>query len=218
MDTIGATAQERQKGASMQSDDVADQARDEREGGEERPLPEMARQLFGEPKLFGPVPRAYPWVLAFVETYSLWKLLRQRLARMCQLALPAEEAGAIRYVMYGQRRPWCYGPGRLYFYPFFFRFPGPRMIVVTEQHVWVIRVGLGWINAGMPLGMPVLTPPKEVLAQLPRETLIGPVDKQRWLAGWGRTTINGERILIAPRYLPDVEAADAEVADLPRRT
>ena len=195
----------------MQSDDVADQARDEREGGGERPLSEM-----GESSLFQPpVP---PWVLALVETFSLWKLLRQRLERMCQLALPAEEAGAIRYVIYGQRRPWCYGPGRLCFYPLPFRLPGPRMIVVTEQHVWVIRVGLGWINAGMPLGMPLLTPPKEVLAQLPRETLIGPVEKQRWLAGWGRTTINGERILIAPRYLPDVEAADAEVADLARRT
>lgn len=194
----------------MQSDDGAGQACDDREGGGEPPLSRMARPIFAEPHPYQPVPR---WGLAFAESYSLWKLLRQRLARMCQLALPAEEATAIRYVMYGQRRPSCYGPGRLCFYPFAFRSPGPRMIVVTEQQVWVIRVGLGWINAGMPWGLPFLTPPKEVLAQLPRETLIGPVEKQRWRAGWGRTTIDGERILIAPRYFPDVEAADAEVAD-----
>jgi hypothetical protein len=86
------------------------------------------------------------------------------------------------------------------------------MIVVTRDYVWVIRVGIGWTNAGR-LGFPLLTPPKEVLAQLPRETRIGPINRVGW--GWGRTTINGERIFIAPRYLKDVEAADSELTEPP---
>jgi hypothetical protein len=87
------------------------------------------------------------------------------------------------------------------------------MIVVTRHHVWIIRVGIGWVNAGL-LGFPLLTPPKEVLAQLPRDTRIGPVERVwggwDWRR-WGRATINGERIFVAPRYLKDVEAADSEI-------
>jgi hypothetical protein len=128
-----------------------------------------------------------------MESFMLWKLLRQRLARMCRLILPDEEGQTIDYVMYGQvnRRGLNHRP---------------RMIVVTRNHVWVIRVGRGWEGAGTIIGLPLLTPPKEVLAQLPRETHIGPLDSR------GRTTINGESILIARRYRRDVEAADSATA------
>lgn len=167
---------------------------------------------FGEPSLGGPLqPLPSPWLLGLLETYQLWKLLRQRLARMCRLVLPADEGRTIRYVMYGQRH--IQGLPLL----FFFRPPGPRMIVVTQNYVYVIRVGVGWINAGSVVGLPFLTPPKQVIAQLPRETCIGPVSPagRSWISGdwrrWGKTTIGGEEIFIAPRYLRDVEAVDSEV-------
>jgi hypothetical protein len=91
------------------------------------------------------------------------------------------------------------------------------MIVITQKHVYVIRVGVGWINAGSVYGLPLLTPPKQIIAQFPRETRIGPVIPagRSWISGdwrrWGKATIGGEEIFIAPRYLRDVEAADSEV-------
>jgi hypothetical protein len=130
---------------------------------------------------------------------------------MCRLVLPVDEGQAIRYVMYGQRHVQG-----LPLLPFF-RPPGPRVIVITQKHVYVIRVGVGWINAGSVFGLPFLTPPKQVIAELPRETRIGPVSPagRSWMSGdwrrWGKTTIGGEEIFIAPRYLRDVEAADSEV-------
>jgi hypothetical protein len=184
----------------MQSDTADDQAGEEPAQTEIEPPPG-----FGKPLLGGALqPTPGPWLLGFLETYKVWKLLRQRLARMCQLVLPAEEAATIRYAIYGQR----HGVGPLSL--MFFIPPGPRMIVVTQNYVWVIRVGLGWTNAGL-LGLPFLTPPKEVLGQLPRNTRIGPLDKL------DRTIINGERIRMAPRYVRDVEAADSEIAQ-PRPT
>jgi hypothetical protein len=194
----------------VESDDTDDHVRRRGRQTDVEPPPGFGRPVAGGP--LQPLPTPSPWLLGILESYKLWKLLRQRLARMCQLVLPDEEAQTIRYVMYGQRR--VLRP-LLSFFPF--RSLGPRMIVVTDNHVWVIRVWITWIGAGTVLGLPFLTPPRDVIARLPRETRIGPVRRVgrglRDARRWGRTTIGGEEISIAPRYLLDVEAADSEVTE-----
>jgi hypothetical protein len=72
---------------------------------------------------------------------------------------------------------------------------GYRVVVVTDRRIIVCRTGRLRV-----------TPVKEVLRELPRNTLIGPAH-----GIWYRTESLGERLYVNKRFHKDIAVADAEV-------
>jgi hypothetical protein len=179
----------------MQSQQPDDQGRGDR-GGAERSASRSQRN-WPRSKLYEPPLQLPKFVEYAAEGFEVDKPLRQRMATRCQPLLPQGEQ--IGYIIYCQGR----SPNA--------RMLGadqkPRVIAVTQDHVWVIRVGITWIGIGGLGVMPFLTPPKGIITKLPRDTRIGPVSGLMW----GRATINGERVWIPRRFFKDVEAADNEL-------
>jgi hypothetical protein len=175
----------------MQSQQPDDQVR----GGAERSAPGSQGASPGSKPYEPPLPQFLDDVAAGFEIH---KPTRQRMATRCQPLLPEEQ---IRYIIYCQR----HSP-----YTMALRPVKPRVIAVTRDHVWIIRVGTTWMNVGLGVGAAsFLSPPKGIIAKLPRDTSIGPVSGSLM---WGRATINGERVWIPRKYFKDVEAADNEFA------
>ena len=73
-------------------------------------------------------------------------------------------------------------------------FAKPRIVAVTNQRIIVLRAGK-WLG----------TKPKDIVAELPRQTPMGPLRGRLW----GKTHIAGEEVWIHKRFHKDVEAADA---------
>jgi hypothetical protein len=180
----------------MQPEKTHDESYREGDGAEPESPPQLHKTA-GAPPPFQPQMGGSGWLAHMILTFKVNKTIRQRMAISCQTILPAGEE--ITYAIYCQRR----SP---YFLGISFRSRQPRVVVITRAHVWLIRVGMTW--AGVAYGIvPFMTPPKGVLAQLPRETRIGPL--RGWL--WGRTPIGGERVWIPRKFFSDVEAADKEL-------
>lgn len=171
----------------MQSQQPDDEVRGDRSGAERSaPRASLGSKLY-EP----PLSQRLDTVAAGFEIH---KPTRQRMASRCQPLLPEEQIG---YIIYCQR----HSP-----YTMALRPVQPRVIAVTEAHVWIIRVGATWIYVGSGVGAAsFLGPPKGIIAKLPRDTGIGPVSGGLM---WGRATINGERVWIPRKYFKDVESAD----------
>jgi hypothetical protein len=132
-----------------------------------------------------------------MSTNAEWTL-HGRIRTACQQALPSDEE--VRYAIYAELlgiRPPLRGRRG-------------RALAITQSHVWVLRVGNGWTGICQ-LWPAILTRPKEVLAELPRETPIGPL---RFAFFHGRTRVNGERLRIPRRFWSDVAAADSELVRL----
>ena len=70
-----------------------------------------------------------------------------------------------------------------------------RVVVVTDRRILVCKSG-----------RVTMTPIKEVLRELPRNTKIGPASGL-----WYRTEALGERLYIGKRFHKDVAAADASL-------
>jgi hypothetical protein len=70
-----------------------------------------------------------------------------------------------------------------------------RVVVVTDRRILSCRSGRFR-----------MTPVKEVVHELPRDTLIGPAH-----GIWYRTEALGERLYVNKRFHKDIAAADAEV-------
>jgi hypothetical protein len=178
----------------MPSEQPDDEVRGDR-GGAESPAP-------------GASPGSKPYEPALSQRldtvaagFEIHKPTRQRMASRCQPLLPEEQIG---YIIYCQR----HSP-----YTMALRPVQPRVIAVTEAHVWIIRVGATWVYAGSGVGAAsFLGPPKGIIAKLPRDTRIGPVSGGLM---WGRATINGERVWIPRKYYKDVEAADRGTSATP---
>jgi hypothetical protein len=178
----------------MQSQQPDDQVRGER-GGAERSAPRSPGVPLGS-KLYEP-PLQLPRFLDDVaKGLDIHKPTRQRMATRCQPLLAEEQIG---YIIYCQR----HSPHTMMRRPV-----QPRVIAITRDHVWIIRVGTTWVNVGSSVMPSFLAPPKEIIAKLPRDTRIGPVSGLMW----GRATINGERVWIPRRFFKDVEAADNELS------
>ena len=116
---------------------------------------------------------------------------RRRLRRHAQdLLAPGESIDAV----FGAQTvsPWW----RIMSYSLIMLVSGYRAVIATDRRILVCRCGRLRASAI-----------KEVLAELPRQTPIGP------LAGmWARTTALGGRLYIYRRFYKDVDDADARLA------
>lgn len=75
----------------------------------------------------------------------------------------------------------------------------PRLLAVTDRRIAVFRAGR-------------LSPtrPKELLTELPRQTMIGPVSGM-----WTKVQVAGESMWISRAFKKDVEAANAALTTPP---
>lgn len=177
----------------MQAQQPDDQFRGD-PGGSERSAPRR-RGITLRSKLYEPP--LSPSVDEVAKGFEIHKPARQRMAARCQPLLAEEQIG---YIIYCQR----HSPYTMSLIP-----AKPRVIAVTQNDVWLIRVGITWMYVGLGVGAAsFLAPPKEIIAKLPRDTRIGPVSGGLM---WGRATINGERVWIPRKYFKDVEAVDNEL-------
>ena len=166
------------------------------QGGAERSAPRSRGFSLGSKLYEPPLPKVFDDV---AEGARFDLPTRKRMATRCEPLLPVNEQ--IIYIIYCQR---C-SP-----YTMALRSVQPRVIAVTQDHVWIIRVGSTWVFVGSGVGVAsFLAPPKGIIAQLPRDTRIGPVSGGLM---WGRATINGERVWIPRKYFRDIEAADNDLA------
>jgi hypothetical protein len=181
----------------MHSQHPDDQVHGDR-AGTQRSEPRSWEASLG-PKPYEPPLRPFSEKLA--KGLEIHKPIRQRMAARCQPLLPKEQIG---YIIYCQR----HSPYAMAVLP-----AQPRVIVVTQDHVWMIRVGTTWMNVLAEPMPSFLAPPKGIIAKLPRDTRIGPVSGLIW----GRTSINGERVWIQRKFFRDVEAADDALESRMRR-
>lgn len=87
--------------------------------------------------------------------FEIHKPTRQRMAARCQPLVSEEQ---ICYIIYCQR----HSP-----YTTALRPVQPRVVAVTHDHVWIIRVGTTWVYVGSGVGAAsFLAPPKGIIAKL----------------------------------------------------
>lgn len=118
--------------------------------------------------------------------------LRDKLATRAQPFLPPGSRIRQAFVCQTGPSPWMFLITYLIF--FFIKY---RIVVVTEDAIYVLR------------SSKFMMKPKELVATLPRQTVLGPVSGL-----WGKLDLLGERHWVHKRFHKDIAAADYEAGQL----